>query len=233
MPQTPVYGLPFEAPGDLPGHTLDGGPAGAEPILAEAVEAELSRIDDDVADLQAEVARGWTPIDSGEETSPPDSVFIIDCTRGGQFPAGTFSAMRLRMRGHLDGSSSLITVRVNSDLTTDLYRQRWTILDGTGSVRQSQGAVDSTVWRIGIWGSLTGNVLEALFINTDQPSFVGYHAWCTKHSGVEAENYEMTAGGRLNQNRLVESLRIGTTNVPGWTSNNFVTVRWWLEGYRD
>lgn len=46
MPSTPIYGLPFEqTPTDEPGHSLHGGQAGTDPILAEAVEAELARID--------------------------------------------------------------------------------------------------------------------------------------------------------------------------------------------
>lgn len=45
MPQTPIYGLPFENPSDLPGHSVTGGPMGDQPILAEAVEDELARID--------------------------------------------------------------------------------------------------------------------------------------------------------------------------------------------
>lgn len=54
MPVTPIYNLPFEDPTqDEPGHTLDGGSLGTEPILAVAVEAELARIDGDVSTVQA------------------------------------------------------------------------------------------------------------------------------------------------------------------------------------
>lgn len=46
MPDTPIYALPFETnPTDAPGHSLHGGLVGTDPILAEAVETELARID--------------------------------------------------------------------------------------------------------------------------------------------------------------------------------------------
>jgi hypothetical protein len=46
MPFEPTYGLPYEAPSDLPGWSLTGGPDGDMPILAERVAAQLRRLDD-------------------------------------------------------------------------------------------------------------------------------------------------------------------------------------------
>src|SRR5690606_39581333 len=99
MPQTPVYGLPFEAPGDIPGHTLDGGPVGDQPILAEAVESELSRVDTDIAGLVEDIEEdvlGWTPIGAGEQSHV--SAVVIDATAGGKYPPGTVSMMRRYLR---------------------------------------------------------------------------------------------------------------------------------------
>ena len=57
MPETPIYGFPFEHPvDDEPGHTLDGGSLGTEPILAQEVEDELERIDGGITDLQTALA---------------------------------------------------------------------------------------------------------------------------------------------------------------------------------
>lgn len=42
MPNTPIYGLPFETPQSKPGITLTGDSDGNAPILAEAVEAVLA-----------------------------------------------------------------------------------------------------------------------------------------------------------------------------------------------
>lgn len=46
MPFEPIYGLPYEAPSDLPGWSLTGGPTGNDPVLAERVAAQLRRLDD-------------------------------------------------------------------------------------------------------------------------------------------------------------------------------------------
>lgn len=51
MPFEPIYGLPIEAPSDLPGWSLTGGPDGDQPILAERVAAQLRRLDDLVQQL--------------------------------------------------------------------------------------------------------------------------------------------------------------------------------------
>jgi hypothetical protein len=66
VPNTPIYALPFEQyPPDQPGITLHGGTSGLNPILAEEVENELVRIDndisvanDDIAELQSIVQPG-------------------------------------------------------------------------------------------------------------------------------------------------------------------------------
>lgn len=47
---TPVYGFPFESASDQPGITLNRGEFGLDPLLAEAVEEELIRIEGDVSD---------------------------------------------------------------------------------------------------------------------------------------------------------------------------------------
>lgn len=52
MPFEPIYGLPYEAGTDLPGWSLTGGPDVTQPILAEAVAAQLARLDDRLQSLQ-------------------------------------------------------------------------------------------------------------------------------------------------------------------------------------
>ena len=46
MPFEPIYGFPYEAPSDVPGWSLTGGPEGDQPVLAERVAAQLRRLDD-------------------------------------------------------------------------------------------------------------------------------------------------------------------------------------------
>jgi hypothetical protein len=51
MPFEPTYGFPYEAPSDIPGWSLTGGPDGSQPILAEAFAVQLRRIDDQLSTL--------------------------------------------------------------------------------------------------------------------------------------------------------------------------------------
>ena|SRR5690554_1196584 len=226
MPQTPVYGLPFEAPGDLPGHTLDGGPVGDQPILAEAVEAELSRIDGDVADLQAEVARGWTPIASGGEAAV--SAFTVDVTAGGRYPAGTFSLLRLHLRGQMDSDAQWLSLNINNSLDADTHRRGWLQFRASDGTVTDSGMGDATTWRIGYWsGQLVGNTCTVELFDTDIASFVSYKSTSEYQSGNASTFYRTECWGRLNENRLVSSLRVGRVG-----SSNISSCRWWLEGYR-
>lgn len=73
MPFEPIYGLPYEAPSDLPGWSLTGGPDGEQPILAERVAAQLRRLDD-LLQAIADVT-GFLPgrIQAGRVTVTPDT----------------------------------------------------------------------------------------------------------------------------------------------------------------
>lgn len=222
MPQTPVYGLPFEAPGDLPGHTLDGGPVGAEPILAEAVEAELSRIDSDVADLQAEVARGWIPIGSGEELSN----FTIDLTAGGKFPAGTFSLIRVYLRGSLTVDGVRIQVRVNGDTTPELHLRSWMVhrMD-TGALVES-GADAVTSWPVGLWSTGASCNSRITIYRTDVSSILSFDAVGYRASSGNTLRYRMQSNGHLAAARLLSSLQVFPF------TGSIARCFWWAEGFR-
>ena len=221
MPSTPTYGLPFEAPGDLPGHTLDGGPVGDQPILAEAVESELLRIDGDVADLQAEVARGWTPIGSGNESSN----FTIDLTAGGKFPAGTFEVMRLYMRGSLSTDGTLVQVRVNSDTTSGMHRAGWMIF--TPSTGATEGDVrDATSWPVAQWSTANVGLAEVTIFNTHISTQLGYRANGYRGGSTSARRV-FEAGGDLLNSRLINSLQVFPF------TGGITACRWWVEGFRS
>src|SRR5690606_22028030 len=229
MPQTPVYGLPIEAPGDLPGHTLDGGPVGDQPILAEAVEAEASRVANDIAGLAEDIeeaAVGWTPIGAGEQSNV--SAFVIDVTAGGKYPPGTFSLMRLYLRGEMDGDAQWVSLNINNSLTEDSHRTSWLRYNAQGSLEAS-GHEDRVTWRIAYWsGTLIANVAQVTLYATNTPSYVSYEATGTYiATGGSASNRSVT-WGRLNENRLVTSLRVGRIGTA-----DIATCRWWLEGWRN
>ena len=229
MPLTPVYGLPYEAPGDQPLHSLTGGSSGTEPILAEAVEAELQRIDGDIAGLVTDIeeaALGWVPIGAGEQSNV--SAFVIDVTAGGKYPAGTFQLLRLYLRGQMDGTSQWVTLNINDSLTSESHRTSWLLYDAEGTLDEN-GINDGTTWRVAFWsGSLIGNVAQVTLYATDVPAFVSYEATGTMiASGATASRKSLT-WGRLNENRLVSSLRVGRVG-----SSNISSCRWWLEGWRN
>lgn len=221
MPSTPTYGLPFEAPGDLPGHTLDGGPVGDQPILAEAVEAELSRIDGDVADLKAEVARGWTPIGSGNESSN----FTIDLTAGGKFPAGTFELIRVHMRGSLTVDGVRIQVRVNADNTAGLHRHARWVWNADGSSLADSTAFDGTAWPVAEWSTANVGLAEFTIFRTNVSSQLGYVTQGYRGGGTGVRRLFL-AGGDLVSSRLLNSLQVFPV------SGQVATCFWWAEGYR-
>src|SRR5690606_9640413 len=112
MPLIPPYGLRVPETTDQPdvvGDMLNFG---------EDVSDELVRIDSDIAGLVddiEEAALGWTPIGAGEQSNV--SAFVIDATAGGKYPPGTFSMMRLYLRGDMDGEAQWLSLNINDSLT--------------------------------------------------------------------------------------------------------------------
>src|SRR5690554_4979148 len=171
VPLTPVYGLPHERGASLPGRTLTGGPTGEDPVLAEAVEAELQRVDGDVQDVRQALDRGWIPIASGEETGS----FTIDLTAGGVYPAGTFSLVQIFYRGSLSEETWLQN-RVNGDNTSNLHRRGWTVQATSSGNFVYNDASDGTAWRIARWSSGAANNAMVTIFETDRLSVLSMQA---------------------------------------------------------
>src|SRR5690554_3660339 len=227
VPVTPVYGLPHERGVTLPGRTLTGGPTGEDPTLAEAVEAELQRDDGDVAGLRAEVARGAAPIASGGEAVV--SVFTVDVTADGRYPAGTFSLMRLHLRGQMVSDAQWLSLNINNRLDADTHRRGWLQFRASDGTVTDSGMGDATTWRIGYWsGQLVGNTCTVELFETGIASFVSFRSTAEYQSGASSTFYRTECWGRLNENRLVSSLRVGRVG-----SSNISSCRWWLEGWRN
>lgn len=74
MPFEPSYGLPYEAGSDLPGWSLTGGPDGSQPVLAEAVAAQLRRLDNLVQALTDQFGLFPTSIQAGTASITPTTV---------------------------------------------------------------------------------------------------------------------------------------------------------------
>lgn len=76
MPFEPTYGLPFEAGSDIPGWSLTGGPDGDQPVLAEAVAAQLRRIDDLVQALTDRLSIYPSRIQAGGGSITPTTTIV-------------------------------------------------------------------------------------------------------------------------------------------------------------
>jgi hypothetical protein len=227
MPATPIYGLEYEAPAELPGRTLTG--EDASPILAEAVEDELERIDAAIqvaADAAAEAALGWTPIGSGTHTG---DAFSIDVTAGGKWPAGTFGLMRLHMRGQL-ADTAWPTLGLNGIGDAGSHRRGYILRRASDGAVEEADFDDTTVWRIGNWASaITGSTLTCTLYGTDGLNLVSFDSFSSRQSGASATHIEGRFWGRHNSTVLVSSLRVGTTSPV----TTYDALQWWLEGYRD
>ena len=224
MPETPVYQLPYELEpsGINPGHTLTGGPAGEDPILAEAVEDELERVDSSLSSLVSQVnaiiPAGLTTIDSGEATAN----FTVSV------PTGEFSMVRLWMTGHLDGTGRVF-VRVNEDSTTDLHQRNWMLRTAaTGALADSASGSAGTRFYAARWASQTnsgfGHVMDTWFGDahiTARCPMVS-RSWRQGGSGSGAQKLE--AWGNLSDNRLLESIQVQAVDAA------FTSARWVLQG---
>jgi len=224
MPQTPTYGLPFEHPrDDLPGYTLDGGPAGDQPILAEAVETELARLDNQISALQAQIdalkSRGW------QDITPAGGVIIEENTTIQVPAADTYDMIRVYARGSLNGDGFL-SMRINADNTTDLHRRMRITFDPSAGTIQIGSSTSGNVWLAFPWSNTANCTAEALLMNTDIPSALSYQAFSTNPRGASNERRMSLTGGDLGFNRTLSSIQFVGTNT---TINQ---VRIWIEGHR-
>ena len=221
VPTTPIYGLPHEQGVTVPGRTLTGGPSGEDPILAEAVEDELERVDAAVADVQDAVSRGWVPIASGEETGS----FTIDLTAGGRYPPGTFSIIEIFYRGSLSTETGLQN-RVNGDNTPNLHRRGWTVQATSSTNFVENEANDGTAWRIARWSTATANTAHVRIFETNRLSILSMQATATRVATGTTLRHRTEAQGDLNESRLLDSIQVFT--VVG----SITAMTWHAVGYR-
>ena len=247
---TPVFNLPFEAPGDEPGHTLDGGEFGLDPILAEAVEAALlglaASINTHTAQLAAVEQRlddledgtsmvGWVPIVSG--TSGAVASFDLDITAGGKFPVGHFALLRLHMRFDLSGTG-VVNIRINNDSGTgDPY---YFGMRATDFANAGESGVDilnhasQTSWRVGYGATVSTNNLICEIFHTNAATLHNFQATSARMSqGSATTQAQATAVGALasNLSATPTSLRLLAFTTAG-VAISFAQAWYWLEGYR-
>lgn len=205
MPQTPIYGLPFEALADQPGHSLHGGTAGLDPILAEEVEEELSRVDGDISEIvnvaipgleeQATSAQVIDVIDSGQGTNTTEFTGIdqtyrdlVILWRGSSDGAGQLDNLALRFNG--DGDDNYL-----SRIVRNTEGDNFTSEQGTFSILRA-GSVNT---------SHTCGVVHIPYYRVPSLVYVqGSSAGVSNAGNV----YIVTAGGRWNGTGPVTSIRM-------------------------
>jgi hypothetical protein len=238
MPNTPIYAFPFERPPfsgnpDEPGITLHGGSAGGNPILAEEVETEISRIDTDVADLQTRMAAmeagtsmvGWVPVQDGSNTG---ASFDIDLTDGGRFAVGEFALVRLHMRHDLD-ADGYVNVRINND-TAAVYRNARLVHDSLGNLDDSGHSAALNRWQLGPGGTNSTNNFVATFFHMNGNFLHGFQSHGMQPSNTDSVHRIAEHWGSLTAalSAAPSSLRIFATDGATSFSNSW----WWAEGYR-
>lgn len=224
---TQIYQFPREVyPSDPPGHTLYGGQSGTSPVLADAVEEELDRvettviggIDSRVAALEAvPTPPSWVAIQSGTVSNA--ATFVIS-----GIPTGVYSRLRLHMFGNNETTVDPIRIRVNGDSTTDLHKSGYLTHDAEGTLQFSTDLFDAEFWEIATWGTANGCTAEVTLFGTHTFNPVGFLGSGSRPASTLAGHQFTRSWGRLNSPRLVDSLR-----VSGPQGNNFST-EWWLEG---
>lgn len=140
MPTTEIYGFPYETLTDEPGWSLHGGQTGAELILAEEVERQLSRVESELStatgDLRTDVdlleqqflttgAQVLDYIDTGSGTNttefvniPQDFQNLIILWSGVSDGAGEIDSLALRFNG--DGGDNY-TSRLTRNTEADAF----------------------------------------------------------------------------------------------------------------
>lgn len=198
-------------------------------VAASASTITAADITDDRRRAQSPLlpSLGWVPIAQDVEASV--SSFIIDLTDGGRFPAGTFSRIKVSMRGNLVTGPLRIFARVNNDSTPGLHRSGMVTQDSTGAIVVGGTEWgDENRWRVGYWHILTNNTCEIEIYGSQSSGFgLPYQATATRNGTTAGTHQFSTAGGRLEGSLLISSLQMSSDG------GTWDAVRWWAEGYVD
>lgn len=227
MPVTPVYSLPYELfPSDEPGITLHGGQAGNEAILAEAVEDELVRVDNNavalenrVEDLEDQVFRLSRVALDGTVGTGTD-IEIPNNYRGG------FDSYVLEVDGHVSESYRPLLVLVNGIFEAEYRVSASAFSPVNFSVNAFQDVRSTAFPRFGFLGSFGS--FHRIYLRPSTKGTTGFiqwisHGWVNQGGG---SNSLVLSGGRWNGSvQEITHFTVRTTNNSDvWGSNSFATL---------
>ena len=224
MPETPIYGFSFETLDDAPGHSLHGGLDGTQPILAEQVESEISRVDDSSNELEDRISlletTGWKDIVHGELwTANPISI-----------PANLYDMIRVRIGGSISGGAGTVTMQVNQESgNTSLHESAWMTWNPSATAILESAVFTGNAWTIGKWNSIAGSFIELTILGTDQATNLPFSGTSTQVSDTGNVRRISRFSGRLASPRLLSRLSFFTVGSGTSIGSNF---RIWIEGHR-
>ena len=225
MPETPIYGWPYEHPVlDEPGITLHGGALGQGRILAEEIEATVAALagtvsgqQDALGALDAVAAQTIATIDTGDGTNTTEFT---------QIPA-TFRDLMIFWRGASNGSGQIdaLALRFNGDNGTN-YHSRILRNQADSTFNASSGENDNftfSVMRVGMVG--TAHSAGVIYIPDYAGSQQKYaHGTCSAvgQSGL-ANVYGILAGGRWTSTAPITSIRLWPSSQ-AWAGHPHLTL---------
>ena len=197
VPVTPVYGLPYERWAGLSGRTLTGGPTGEDPILAEAVEAELQRVDGDVQDTNDAL------------TQLENKLFLLDRVNlTGEVGTGTplvipeamrgeFDSYVVEVDGHVGLSLRRLVVRING-IPDDEYRANATAFTSALSVLENTDHSSTNLPATGLMGEF--GAFHRIVFRPRSKGDTGFVQWVGQGWANEggSSNAIVLSGGRWN-----------------------------------
>lgn len=170
---------------------------------------------------------GWTPVTAGVRGAGTGD-FSVDVTDGGRFPVGTFSRLRLTMKGDLDAAGT-IRIRVNDDSTAGLHRTGMVVMDAGGTVGPTHHA-EGTTWYLAEWATVSTNTATVEIFDTDGSNLLSYMGSGTRQSSSTTVHSISQAWGSLTASRLMSTIHVRPFSSG---ANVFGDImRWELEGYR-
>lgn len=223
MPNTPIYGFPFEVPSDQPGETLHGGVPPSSDILAEEVEEELDRVENSVvAGIDARliaveaaiVGVRWRGINEGTQTGAGDFTITV--------PAG-YERLKLTLVGDLSGQGQ-VNLRINGSSATD-YSWGFIAYDSAGAQDFAQSNFSSTAWKLAEWSSVESNTIIVDIMPSDGTMNPSYQSSATQIATGDTTMRTQRAWGKFAGDVAITSLTVQDNTT------DFATIQWWLEGY--
>ena len=213
MPETPIYGWPYEHPVlDEPGITLHGGALGQGRILAEEIEATVSGIAGQIAGLASDLdtlagvaLQRIATIDTGAGTNTTEFT---------QIPQG-YRALVLLWRGTTTGSGQLasLALRFNGDSGSN-YHSRLARNTAAGDYTSTDGSTSNyvfTVLRAGYVGTArsSGMIIIPAYTANSTKTVFGVNMAVGASSSSGGDNiFTVQAAGQWLSNSPVTAIRI-------------------------